>query len=550
VKATRSSDRTGDERVRWAGNRALCAVCVVAFSALLLRGTGAQANVRSQALYARGLVAFDTGQWQQAYRLFDQAVQADAGDALALYYRGLTQARRGQRPAAIQDLEAALRLNPTLSHAALDLGIAYFDAAQYPQAKIWLERAHQQGAERFTAAFFLGLTLYRLGDDSGAQTYLNEAKADPELRPSAQYYAGLSLLRQGKSAAGRAELAQVAREQPQSDVGTAAQPYAGAEARQPPSATPVQLKKPWSLYGELGFEYDSNVVIAPSDSDVKAAEGISRQADGSAVLQAGGSYTLLDSNIGSLRAEYDFYQSVHFRLTGFDLQGHRVRLDAASQPGLISYGVSGTYDFYALDYQSFFQEALGTPWIAVAEGGAAATQLYYTVRGRDFFRQPYDPSRDAVDNAVGLRQYLALGSADRVLSFGYQFDAEQTLTHGPDGGPIVCMPMQPPTSGCGGRDFDYKGNQFDVGVSLPILDVVRAQLAYLFRLEDYQFPNSRLDFGPRRHDNEHQFVVALTHDLTPHVALGLDYFGVINNSNVPDFDYDRNVVSVNARVTF
>ena len=523
-------------------------MCVVAFSALLLRSTGVQANVRSQALYARGLVAFDAGQWQQAYRLFDQAVQADGTDALALYYRGLTQARRGLRPAAIQDLEAALKLKPTLPRAALDLGIAYFDAAQYPQAKTWLERAHQQGAERFTAAFFLGLTLYRLGDDSGAQTYLNEAKADPELRPSAQYYTGLALLRQGKTAAGRAELAQVTREQPQSEVGTAAQPYAGAEARQPPSAASAQPKKPWSLYGELGFEYDSNVVIAPSDSSFKSA-GISRQADGRAVLQAGGSYTLLDSDIGSLRAEYDFYQSVHFRLTEFDLQGHRVRLDAASPPGLISYGVSGTYDFYALDYQSFFQEALGTPWIAVAEGDAAATQLYYTVRGRDFFRQPYDPSRDAIDNAVGLRQYLALGSADRVLSFGYQFDAEQTLTHGPNGQPIVCTPTLQ-TSGCGGRDFDYKGNQFDAGVSLPILDVARAQLAYLFRLEDYQFPNSRLGFGPRRHDNEHQFVVALTHDLTPHVALGLDYFGVINNSNVPDFDYDRNVVSVIVLVTF
>jgi Tfp pilus assembly protein PilF len=535
--------------VRWAGKLALCAMCVVAFGAVVLRAAVAQANVRSQALYARGLVAFDKGQWQQAYGLFDQAVHADPNDALAVCYRGLAQARRGLRPAAIQDIEAALKINPTLPHAALDLGIAYFDAAQYPLAKTWLERAHQQGAERFTAAFFLGLTLYRLGDDAGALTYLNEAKTDPELRPSAQYYSGLALLRQGKTEAGRAELAQVTREQPQSEVGTAAQSYGGAGARQPPSAVSTERKKPWSVYGELGFEYDSNVVIAPSDSDVKTAEGISRQADGRTVLEAGGSYTLLDSDIGSLRASYDFYQSIHFRLTQFDLQGHRVRLDAASQPGWISYGLSGTYDFYALDYKSFFQEALGTPWIALAEGQGGATQLYYTVRGRDFFRQPYDPSRDAIDNAVGLRQYLALGRADRVLTVGYQFDAEQTLTHAPNGQPIVCTPTMQ-TSGCGGRDFEYKGNQADVGVSLPVLDLMRAQFAYLFRLEDYQFPNSRLNFVSRRHDNEHQIVVALTRDLTPHIALGLDYFGVINNSNVPDFDYGRNVVSVNARVTF
>jgi Tfp pilus assembly protein PilF len=528
-------------------NRRLRAWCIVAFTAVLAAAT-AQANVRSEALYARGLIAFDGGQWQQAYGLFDQAVHADSKDALALYYRGLTQARRGGQPAAIQDLEAALKLDPTLSHAPLDLGIAYFDAGQYEQAKTWLERAHQQSSERFTAAFFLGLTLYRLGDDAGAQTYLNEAKADPELRASAQYYTGLAMLRQGKTEAGRAELAQVAGEHQQSEVGAAAQRATGAEARQPPRVPEAERKKPWLLYGELGFEYDSNVVLGPSDSSVNAA-GISRQSDGRTVLQAGGAYTLLDTDYGSLRAAYDFYQSIHFRLTDFDLQGHRVRLDAASRPGFISYGLSGTYDFYALDYRSFFQEALGTPWVAIAEGDAGATQLYYTVRGRDFFRKPFDPSRDAIDHALGVRQYLALGSPERVLSAGYQFDAENTLTHGPNGGPIVCTPTTQ-TSGCGGRDFQFNGHQLDLGVSFPVPNIVRVQLAYLFRIEDYQFPNSRLSFASRRHDAEHQFVVALTHDLTSAVAVGLDYFGVINGSNVRDFDYDRHIVSANVRVTF
>jgi tetratricopeptide (TPR) repeat protein len=529
-------------------NRGLRACCIVAFAAAMAAAT-AQASVRSEAFYARGLIAFDGGQWQQAYGLFDQAVRADSKDALALYYRGLTQARRGAPSAAIQDIEAALKLDPTLPHAALDLGIAYFDGSQYEQAKAWLERAHQQSSERFTAAFFLGLTLYRLGDDVGAQTYLNEAKADPELRASAQYYTGLAMLRQGKTEAGRAELAQVAGAQPQSEVGAAAQRAVGAEVRQPPRAQEAERKKPWSLYGELGFEYDSNVVIAPSDSDVKTAEGISGESDGRTVIEAGGAYTLLDTEYGSLRAAYDFYQSIHFQLTDFDLQGHRVRLDAVSRPGFISYGLSGTYDFYALDYRSFFQEGLGTPWVAVAEGDGGATQLYYTVRGRDFFREPFNPSRDAIDHAVGVRQYLVLGSPERVLSAGYQFDAEDTLTHGPNGGPIVCTPTTQ-TSGCGGRDFQYKAHQLDLGVSLPFPNIVRVQLAYLFRLEDYQFPNSRLNFGSRRHDAEHQFVVALTHDLTSAIAVGLDYFGVVNGSNVPDFDYDRNIVSANVRVTY
>src|SRR5262249_44611591 len=157
----------------------------------------------------------------QAHTLFDRAVAADAGDTVALYYRGLTLARMKQYTAAIADIEHALELNPALPHAPLDLGIAYFDAGQYANAKNWLERAYQQGIERFTAAFFLGLTCYRLGDDAAAQRYLTEAQADPDLRPTAQYYAGLALWRQGKAAAARAQLQDVMRQQPQSEIGKA-----------------------------------------------------------------------------------------------------------------------------------------------------------------------------------------------------------------------------------------------------------------------------------------------------------------------------------------
>ncbi len=516
------------------GTRGLGPLLTLIFAAftvcgIALNGGPAYANVRSQVLYARGLLSFNSGQWEQAYRLFSEAVQADATDARALYYRGLTQVRRGALANGIKDMEQAVKLRPTLPHVALDLGIAQFEAGDYVAARTWLERAYHDDTQRFSAAYFLGLTAYRLGDYAAAQSYFKDAEADPELRPSAHYYAGLALLKQGKSGAARGELAEAAREQPQSESGRAAQAYAlPTEARQPPSALPRTGAKPWSLYAGVAFQYDSNVVLAPSDSDLKSAEGISRESDGRTAISAGGDYTLLEGDAGSVRAEYDFYQSVHFHLTEFDLQGHRVRLDAAKQPGPFGYGVAFTYDFYALDYQSFFQEGLATPWVAYAESPAAVTQAYYTARGRDFFRKPFSSARNGIDNAIGLRQYLALGAADRVLSIGYQFDSENT----------------------NGDDFDLTGNQADVEVDFPVADVVRMQLGYQFRLEDYDHPNSRAAFMFRRHDNEHQFALAASHQLTERVALILAYIGVINNSNLTPFEYDRHIVSLGAQVTF
>jgi len=522
--------------VRLAGRLVVVAIVSALIATLSLRP--AWANVRSQALYARGLVAFDRGQWEQAYALFDRAVAADTLDAVALYYRGLTLARLKQYAAATRDIEHALQLNPALPHATLDLGIAYFDDGQYTQARTWLERAHQQGIERFTAAFFLGLTCYRTGDDPGAVKYLTEAEADPDLRPSAHYYAGLALFRQGKTEAARTAMQQVMREQPQSEIGKAAQgavggaPAAGAAARQ----------KPWSLYGEVGFQYDTNVVLAPSDAGVKVAEGITKQADGRAVIGLGGAYQLLNNAVGSLTAEYDFYQSIHFNLTQFDLQGHRLRFDALAPPGKWSYGLSAMYDFYALDYQSFFQEGLGTPWISLNESDTAATQVYYTLRARDFFREPYRPARNGINNAAGIRQYFNLGTlgpGDWLLDFGYQFDAETTLNNGLDA-----------------RDFQNIGNQGDIDLHVPLYWLMHLQVAYLFRLEDYQYPNSRSGpgvgqpFGFRRHDNESQFGVALRRSLTENVSAEIAYLGVINDSNISDFQYDRGIVAGSVRVTF
>ena len=503
------------------------------------------ANVRSQTLYARGLIPFNTGQWDEAYRLFDQAVQADGTDAVALYYRGLTQARRGASAAAIHDMEQAVRLQPSLPHASLDLGIAYFDSGQYAQAQSWLERAYQEGSERWTVAFFLGLTAYRVGDDGTAQRYLNEATADPELKAAAEYYLGLSLLRQGQTEAARAQMSAAASERPQPEVGKIAERYtAGAEGRKAAGAVEAERKKPWSVFGEVDFQYDSNVNIGPSDESLKVP---TNKGDGRAVLAAGGDYTLFDGDIGSARVHYDFYQSIHFRLTEFDLEGHRLQLDLASKPGRFTYGASGTYDLYFLDYQTFFHEGLFTPWITFAEGEPAATQLYYTLRGRSFFRQPYDPGRDATDNAVGVRQYLELGSPQRLLGFGYQFDKEDTTSSGPMG-----------------RDFQYDGHQLDIGAGFLVGSRTHVDLGYLFRLEDYQFPNSRAvvpvlqpdgsivndGFQFRRHDHEHQFAVALAVDLTQNLAATADFIYVNNGSNIAEFDYDREIGSIGMRLSF
>jgi hypothetical protein len=100
----------------------------------------------------------------------------------------------------------------------------------------------------------------------------------------------------------------------------------------------------YQLYGGTGLEYDSNVVLAPLDGEV--AVGFGTQADGRAIFLAGGRYQIWRAQHVQLGVGYDFFQSLHFELTEFNMQDHRPSLAVTGAVGLVDGGVLGAYDYY------------------------------------------------------------------------------------------------------------------------------------------------------------------------------------------------------------
>ncbi len=530
---------------------------------LLAAASDASATTRSQQLYAKALIPFHAQRWEEARQLLDEAVAADPNDAVAAYYRGLANARLGFPDKAIKDIEHALAVRPDLQPAVLDLGILYFETGQYPAAQEWLQRAYTQPANRFSAAFFLGLTTLRLGDAKGAQALFAEAAKDPALRQSAQYYQAVAALRAGDTTGGRALLEQVRAGPADTETAQIAKQYLAAP---PPVAAAAAAAAPWSVYADGGFGYDSNVTLTPDNVSIAPGKNLvdcyttvdvmgvptcvpldtEGEMDGFFAVALGGTYRLFAVDMGQGSIGYNFYQSVHFQTPSFDLQNHEVRLDLSSTHyGMFQFGVSGFYDFYLLDYASFYQQGRGVPWVTLFEGQVAATQVYYQIIGQDFLgsinsppsnpgysvRNPFNPFRDAINNALGLRQFFLLGAPDRYMSIGYQWDNND------------------PTSR-DGTDFAYYDNIFDIRVDFGVFDWARGTVGYAVDLQEYKEPNSRTNFSKRRHDVDNQVVVRFVRDITPYLSADLAYFGVFNISNIPDFQYDRNIVEVGLRLHF
>lgn len=520
--------------------------------AMWLKAVDVRAVGVAEMHYARGLIAFDQGDWEAAYEQLDRAVAADPEHAAALYYRGLTQARRGRTDAAIRDMEAAIAVDPSLQRAVLDIGIANLDLGRNAEAEGWLERAYAEGTERRATALYLGLAKYRLGNYREALSYLDEAKGDPGLRQAAHYYSALALVRLRRPEDARLEFASAASVAPHSEIGLIASRHATA-------AAVGDGERPWRVFADAQLGYDSNLTIG-------AADGIGDtggDGDGAWVVKLGGDYRLVDSQFGVLRGGVEASQSVHFDRTDFDLTGTRLRLDWFSLLAWFQYGLSAGYDFHGLDYRSFYQDALVSPWIGVRIAEITATQVYHGFRYRDFFRGPFSPYRDGMNNALGVRQFFLLPDERSVARVGYRFDAEDPEDTG-DGDLGRRL---------GARDFEYDAHQAEVGFAtsgeLPGIGPVQAEAEYLFRYRDYTHPNSRtrsvqpngaVTDGVRRHDAENKVALTLARDLaqdvdwlqrsTHRTEVTATFIGVVNQSNVSPFEYDRFIGLLGVRVCF
>ncbi len=487
---------------------------------LVLPGAAA-ASKDSRQLQARGLVEFHAGRYANALALFEQAVGADATDVYARYYRGVTRSRLGDVTGAISDLLAVLAAQPDLDQAALDLGVALVQTGAYGDAVPLLVQAQHARDLDAQASLFLGVAQLRLDDLATArQNFARAAARDPALQISATYYEGVADYREGYTSSAEERFASVANRSPDSEMGREAAAFlVKIHQRQRPV---------FQGSGSVGFQYDTNVVLAPGDDVIKSAARITKQADGRGTIDLNGTYSLWRGEQAELLLGYEFFQSLHFDLRDFDLQDHGPSLQLVGTTGFFSYGVVGRYDYYLLSSENFLQEASALPWVGIPEGNLGRTEVFYRMRRRDFLDKDFRV-RDAFNHAPGVRQYWYVQSPDEYVSVGYRFDRED---------PINARPKEL------ANQFAYDGHEVSFGIGWELPADLSSFLGYAYRRERYAPPS----IG--RRDEEHQPTVLVSRRMSEYLTLTGAYLGTFNKSNDPHFDYDRQVASIVLEVRF
>ncbi len=480
--------------------------------ALLLVAQPAFASDEVEIPVSQGLVEFHARRYPQALQRFEEALQADPYNPYTLYYCGVTRGRLGDFDGAITELKRALAARPDLDQAALELGVALVEKGSYGAAIPWLEQAQGAPASEADASLFLGVAWLQIGQLDVAKANLERAAKHEESQGRARYYLGVAAFRQQQWQEARGHFRYVADHPPDDDMGARAAAY-------------LRAVQPYHAYGALGFAYDSNVALAPSDGTLRSTLGLSNQGDGRATIQAGADHALWRTELAQLWLGYEFDQSLQFRLTDFNLQDNRPFLQLMLGNESAQLGVLASYDYYVRETSSFFQQPLAMTWLAVPEMDLARTQLFYRFRWRGFYESPFRGVRNAFNNAVGITQHVYLGASDRYLWAGYTFDQEEPEY-------------------AAGDPFGYDGNQVEGGVGAPLPATIFAEASYTYRHESFR----QQSLG--RGDNEDLITVTARRPLTDSLDLVGRFFGDINHSSQAVFTYERYVGSVGLEARF
>jgi Tfp pilus assembly protein PilF len=504
----------------------------------MMFASSAPASEQSKRLYSRGLVEFHAGRLQEALALFDSAVNADDRDALAYYYRAVTRGRLKDQDGAIADLEQALKYKPDLHEAGLDLGVALIEAGRFRDAILPLERARNSADLDGQASLYLGIAWLRLDEYAKARSYFEHARtAEADLEPTARYYLGVIDFKQSRFDSARIQFKYAISTRPGSRVAAEAQTFL------------AQIDKAsaerFELWGAVGFQYDSNVVLAPASDLAASSLGVTKQDDGRVTLNAGGNYLLGRSDWGRIVVGYEFYQSLHFELNEFNLEDHRANVTFSARGGPFQWGVIGRYDYYLLKTDDFLREGTVIPYLTWPQRDIGWTEVSAQVRRRDFLIPDFQ-IRDAINYAPSITQLLFLrGRRDRYVTFGYMWDYDDTDRQ---------SRSRPPSAASDPRQFAYTGNQLSAGIGWTLPFEIASELNYLYRHEIYDPTPSNA-----RKDTEHHVILIARRPITEHISVSAGYFGQLNRTNSVQvinavkqklYEYDRHIGSVTFEVRF
>ncbi|MBI4001482.1 MAG: tetratricopeptide repeat protein [Nitrospira defluvii] len=497
-------------------------------------------------LVAQAVLAYEEELYEVAQDLLNRALELSPHDVRGLYYMGLTQLALKQPDKAVEPLERADQLSPGDANIQYQLGVAYFSAGKFDQAAPLFEDLYKTDPERENLGYYVGFNRYRQKKYKEAAEALDKAKIkDSSLVQLSHFYRGLALGVMGMSEEAAAEIRTAQQTQMVSPItGTGLLRLGDVIA----TGQPVTPQKRLRAQISLGGYYDDNVAINPNPSRDPFAETLRsrKTTSGGGIANAFFDYSFLQKGSFEATATYGFLQTYNANndLDRFNFQNHQVGVNGFYRGTVFDmpfqWGLHYTYDYLFLNMTGFLSRHSPSTTLSIAEPTidlpllgkmANLTTLIGRYQVKSFFGEFGDfdsrfisQFRDGYNAMGGLLHVFRFAEDRFLIRVGYQHDNESTS----------------------GTDFSYVGNRLQVGGQVGLGWGVTVRYDYDIHWRDYKngqslFVDDNLNNGTKRRDIEQTHFVQISKQLSDHFSVSAQYQRIREDSNIPVYDYTKNV---------
>ncbi|MEW6586107.1 MAG: tetratricopeptide repeat protein [Nitrospirota bacterium] len=399
-------------------------------------------------------------------------------------------------------------------------GILALDTKEYSRAMEEFTAALKVKPDDPTANLYLGIAHYRSGKERDGERFLKKALSIDPRSPRTNLELGILYYNRGLWDESRDFMETAKSLDPGTEVATAAENYLKEMGKKEAAVK----AKDWALSLTAGAQYDSNVILEPSDGTLP--QGISNKHDWRAVLYFDGHYTPAISGKLRLGPTYSFYQSIHAELHDFNVQQYL--------PGVMASFSLNKYLFFRTDYSYEYTTVGGSgylsahsvaPVLTIAEGRGFFTLLRYQYQNKDFKDSELfanNSERDGSNNLFGIIQYVPAGIVTIRLSYAYDVDDTDKI------------------------HWAYKGHSGECSLSADFGEGWKTDLTGQYYRKDYRgdYPGT----GTKRTDELKTFSVNLTKTMNKWLDITAGWLYEQDDSNIDIFEYERNITTFLLRV--
>jgi len=395
-------------------------------------------------------------------------------------------------------------------------GIQKLNEGKYKEALDLLLKALKEAPDNREAKFYTGVAYSRLGKYREAERLLLEVLGRDKTSPEVNFELGRLQYAMGNCQGTERYMKQF---MTYSDD-EAMKSYAGSLIKECYESERGEEEKPYRVNVSGGLQYDSNVVLEPTNPIITA----DKKRDGRAVFLVSAGARLYENSLLEFTADYNFYQSLHFELNNYNVHYHKISPTVKFNIHDRITPMGG----YALEYILFGGDTYGAIHtyfanLRIEETRIASTEVIYEYRDTKYWdTEVFETNsiRTGYKRTFGIKQNYRMDRIKCQILYYYNDKRAER------------------------RYWSYTGNKVGVRGSYKVTEPLRVSGSVEFEKRKHRGSNPNTASSDKRVDRMQKYTLRLTYMINKQMAVTVSESYTRNDSNLREFDYERNIIGL------